>query len=226
MRIQSIKILFIIFIVCCFLVSNTSSQPAGSQFTIARLKYTGGGDWYNNPSCIPNLLDFLKQHTNIDAGKDEVKVSILDEKFFSYPIVFMTGHGRISFTTKEAGRLRTFLTHGGFLYADDDYGMDEHFKREMKKVFPDKQLVEIPFSHDIFHSQFDFPNGLPKIHEHDGGPPAGYGYFHDGRLVVFYSFNTNISDGWADPDVHGDPPDKRNQAFRMGTNIIVYALMN
>ncbi len=226
LSIQGLKKFYIFLIVALLLVNVASAQPVGSRFTVARLKYTGGGDWYNDPTSIPNLLDYLKRHTNIDAAKDEVKVSILDEDFFSYPFIFMTGHGRISFTTKEADRLRTYLTHGGFLYADDDYGMDEHFKREMKKVFPDKQLVEIPFSHAIFKSHFEFSNGLPKIHEHDGGPPAGYGYFHEGRLVVFYSFNTNISDGWADPDVHGDPPDKRELAFRMGTNIIVYALMN
>jgi len=224
--INSIKILFSVFILFILLVNVVFAQSAGSRLTIARLKYTGGGDWYNDPTAIPNLLDYLRQHTNIDAARDEVKVGIMDEDFFSYPILFMTGHGRISLTTIEADRLRTFLTHGGFLFADDDYGMDEHFKREMKKVFPDKQLVEIPFSHAIFKSHFEFANGLPKIHEHDGGPPAGYGYFHDGRLVVFYAFNTNISDGWADPDVHGDPPDKRDLALRMGTNIIIYALMN
>ncbi|NIA31354.1 MAG: DUF4159 domain-containing protein, partial [Actinobacteria bacterium] len=122
-------------------------------------------------------------------------------------------------------RLRNYLTHGGFLYADDDYGMDKHFRREMKKVFPDKQLVELPFEHKIYHIQYDFPDGLPKIHKHDGGPPHGYGYFHNGRLVVFYTYDTNISDGWADPQVHNDPPQKREQAFKMGTNIIVYALM-
>ena len=226
MFIKSIKIFIIVVSLSFLLEKAVSAQPAGSQFTVARLKYMGGGDWYNDPTAIPNLLDYLRRHTNIDAARDEVKVSILDEDFFSYPFLFMTGHGRISFTSTETERLRTFLTHGGFLFADDDYGMDEHFKREMKKVFPDKQLVEIPFSHPIFKSHFIFENGLPKIHEHDSGPPAGYGYFHNGRLVVFYAFNTNISDGWADEDVHGDTPEKRDLAFRMGTNIIVYALMN
>lgn len=207
-----------------FLIGAAIGANTPGKFTVARLKYGGGGDWYNDPSCIPNMLDFLKKQVKIEAAIDEVRISINDEDFFSYPFIFITGHGRISFTDREVERLRVYLTQGGFLFADDDYGMDKHFRREMKKVFPDKEIVEIPFSHDIFHIQYDLTSGLPKIHEHDGGPPKGYGYFHEGRLVVFYAFNTNISDGWADPDVHGDPADKREQAFKMGTNIIVYAL--
>jgi len=152
-------------------------------------------------------------------------VSPGDDQLYSCPLLFLTGHGRIFFSQSEAERLRSYLTNGGFLYADDDYGMDEHFRREMKKVFPDKEMVELPFSHPIYHVLYDFPNGLPKIHEHDGGPPKGFGYFHDGRLVVFYSFNTNISDGWADADVHGDPPNVREAALKMGANIVLHALI-
>lgn len=195
-----------------------------SLFTIARLEYHGGGDWYNDPSAIPNLLDFIRKQTNIPTAVDEKKVSILDEELFSYPILFMTGHGRISFSEEEARRLRNYLTHGGFLYADDDYGMDKYFRAAMKQVFPDKEMVELPFTHPIYHVHFKFNNGLPKIHEHDGGPPHGYGIFHQGRMVVFYSFNTNISDGWVDPEVHKDPEDVRQKALQMGTNIIIYAL--
>ncbi len=195
-----------------------------SLFTIARLEYHGGGDWYNDPSAIPNLLDFIRKQTNILTAADEKKVSILDEELFSYPILFMTGHGRISFSEEEARRLRNYLTHGGFLYADDDYGMDKYFRAVMKQVFPDKEMVELPFTHPIYHAHFQFNNGLPKIHEHDGGPPHGYGIFHQGRMVVFYSFNTNISDGWVDPEVHKDPEDVRQKALQMGTNIIIYAL--
>ena len=195
-----------------------------SLFTIARLEYHGGGDWYNDPSAIPNLLDFIRKQTNIPTAADEKKVSILDEELFSYPILFMTGHGRISFSEEEARRLRNYLTHGGFLYADDDYGMDKYFRAVMKQVFPDKEMVELPFTHPIYHVHFKFNNGLPKIHEHDGGPPHGYGIFHQGRMVVFYSFNTNISDGWVDPEVHKDPEDVRQKALQMGTNIIIYAL--
>jgi len=201
-------------------------RETASSFTVARLKYHGGGDWYNDPCIIPNLLKFMKENTNVDVAADEKRVEITDQALFSYPVVFMTGHGRISFSDEEAEILSRYLTHGGFLYADDDYGMDTFFRQEIKKVFPDKQLLELPFSHPIYHVHYEFPNGLPKIHEHDGGPPHGYGIFHEGRLVVFYTFNTNISDGWADPDVHGDPPEKRLEALKMGTDIMVYALMN
>ncbi len=199
--------------------------PEAGGLTIARVKYHGGGDWYNDPSCIPNLMTFLRQNTTIYTGADDRHVELLDENLFSYPIIFLTGHGKISFSTEEARLLRLYLTSGGFLYADDDYGMDKSFREEMKKVFPDKQFVELPFSHPLFHSHFNFPNGIPKIHEHDGGPGKTFGVFHEGRLVVLYTWNTNISDGWADPDVHNDPPEIRRQALQMGTNIVVYALM-
>ncbi len=200
-----------------------AAQP-DSDFRIARLKYNGGGDWYNDSSSLPNMMDYLRRHTSIRAGSEDVNVSLTDEELFEHPFLFMTGHGRISFSEREAERLYTFLTNGGFIYADDDYGMDEYFRHEMNKVFPNKQLVEVPFSHPIFHCHYDFANGLPKIHEHDGGPPQAFAYFHEGRMVAFYSFNSNISDGWPDPHVHGDPPDVRERAFQMGTNIIIYAL--
>ena len=217
-----------LFIISCFLFSVSFAYAATdgptAKFTIARLKYSGGGDWYNDPSVIPNLLDFLREHTAIVAASDEARVAIADEDFFSYPMMYMTGHGNIFFSEDEARRLRTYLEHGGFLYADDDYGMDRAFRREIKKVFPDKELLEIPLSHGIFHSPFDFPQGLPKIHKHDGGPPQAFGIFHEKRLVVFYTFETNISDGWASPEVHHDPPEVREAALKMGTNIVVWAL--
>jgi len=215
-----------ISIVFIIILYNLSLSFAQSSFTIARLKYRGGGDWYNDPSSIPNLLQFINKETMINTAKDEKRVNIMSEELFSYPVLFMTGHGKIIFSDEEAERLRRYLINGGFLYADDDYGMDKYFRPEMKKVFPDKELVEIPFSHPIYHSHFNFSNGLPKIHEHDGGPPKGYGIFHEGRLMVFYSANTNISDGWPDPQVHGDPEEIRLKALQMGTNIFVYALMN
>jgi len=202
------------------------SVPVQEAFTVARLKYGGGGDWYNDPSCIPNVAQFFQNKTGLICAKDEVRISIMEDALFSFPFLFMTGHGRISFTEKEAQRLRTYLQSGGFLFADDDYGMDTHFRREMKKVFPEKEMVAIPFSHPIFSCFFSFPQGLPKIHEHDGGPPEAWGYFHDGRLVVFYAYNTNISDGWADPEVHKDPPKVREQALKMGTNILYYIMTN
>jgi hypothetical protein len=215
------------FYILLFFCSTVFAQqvPKG-EFVLARLKYHGGGDWYNDPSIIPNLLNFMADNTAIDVGNTEAVVEIMDQDLFAYPIVFMTGHGRIAFSNEEVARLRLYLTSGGFLHADDDYGMDKSFRQEMKKVFPDLDLIELPFSHPIFHSHFDFQNGLPKTHEHDGGAPRGFGLFYEGRMVVFYSFNTNISDGWADPNVHGDPPEVRQKAFEMGTNIMVYALTN
>jgi len=206
------------------LSGSVLAQDKTGAFTIARVKYHGGGDWYNDPSIIPNLLKFLHQETGIEVADDEARVSLTDEELFSYPIIFLTGHGRIRFSDLEVKRLRQYLTHGGFLYADDDYGMDKYFRREIKKVFPDRELVELPFDHEIYHSHFDFPNGPPKIHEHYGGPPRAYGIFYEGRMVVYYTFNTNISDGWADPEVHGDPPHIREAALKMGVNIVVWAL--
>ncbi len=200
------------------------AMAQGEVFTVARLRYSGGGDWYNDPSAIPNLLRFMGEQTNVPVAKDQVVVSLMDEKLFSYPVLFLTGHGRISFSPQEVERLRTYLTRGGFLYADDDYGLDTFFRAEMAKVFPDKGFVELPFAHELYHIHFDFAQGLPKIHEHDGKPPQGFALFHEGRMVVFYTYETNISDGWADPEVHGDPPEKRLEALQMGTNIMIYAL--
>jgi hypothetical protein len=201
-----------------------SAQTTQAGLVVGRLKYNGGGDWYNDPSCIPNLLAFLKATTNIQVGPDEARIQIMDEELFSLPLLYLTGHGRIYFSTEEAARLRLYLTSGGFLYVDDDYGLDKYFRQEIKKVFPDKKLVELPLSHEIFHQHFNFPNGLPKTHEHEPGAPQAFGIFHEGRMVVFYTFNSNISDGWADPTVHEDSEAVRLEALRMGVNILVYAL--
>jgi hypothetical protein len=221
------KIRFLLFVFWISYADSgfTQSEKSSSQLSIARIKYSGGGDWYNDPSCIPNLLQYLNRNTNINASNVENQVSLNDNNLYSYPVIFLTGHGRISLSEQEIICLRNYLMNGGFLYADDDYGLDDHFRREMKKVFPNKEMVEIPFSHPIFHIHYEFANGLPKIHEHDGKPPQGFGYFHEGRLVVFYTYSSNISDGWADVEVHNDPPEKRDQAFKMATNIIVYALI-
>lgn len=210
------------------LTSISQAQPprVSSAFKIARLKYSGGGDWYNDPSAEVNLLNFTKQHAGLDVDAKYEFVDINSENFFSYPFIFMTGHGNISFSENEVRRLRTYLGNGGFLYADDDYGMDKAFRREMKKVFPGQELAELPFSNPIYHCQFEFPNGPPKTHEHNGKPPQGFGLFHNGRLVVYYTYETNPSDGWADPEVHNDPEPKRQEALRFGTNIVIYALTN
>lgn len=199
---------------------------ATHAFEVARVKYGGGGDWYSDPSSLPNLLAAAAEWARIDVAPRDRVVEIADPELFSYPYLYLTGHGNVSLTVAEAERLRQYLLAGGFLHADDNYGMDESFRREMRKVFPDKDLIEIPFDHDVYHWPFRFPDGLPKVHEHHGGPPQGLGYFHDGRLVVFYSFNTDLGDGWEDPDVHGDPPDKRRAALQMGVNILAYALMH
>lgn len=207
-----------------FLTTGLYSQtPADNgRVTLARLKYSGGGDWYNDPDALPNLARELNRRTNLRCNEEQAIVELPDDRLFNYPFLFLTGHGNISFSDTEAKRLKMFLENGGFLYADDDYGMDASFRREMAKVFPDNALVEIPYEHPIYHIVYDFPDGLPKIHEHYEGAPKGFGIFLQERLVVYYTWNTNISDGWT--EAHNDPAEKRDAAFRMGVNIIAYAL--
>lgn len=203
--------------------SGITSEEGG--FSIARLKYGGGGDWYSNPSSLPNLLEELRERTSVAVEVDEeARVEIMAEELFSYPMLYMNGHGTVKFTDAEVGRLRRYLAGGGFLWADDNYGMDKSFRREIARVFPDSPLVELPFTHEIYHIFYDFPDGLPKIHEHDGGPPQGLGILHEGRLVVYYTYDTDIGDGLEDPDVHGDPPNKREAAITTAVNIVLYAM--
>lgn len=197
-----------------------------SRFKIARVKYNGGGDWYNDPSAEVNLLKFVAQNTNIKTNPKYEFVDLSTGNIFAYPFLFITGHGNIVFSDAEAKKLRSYLENGGFLYVDDDYGLDKAFRREMKKVFPEKDLVELPFSYGLYNCMFDFRTGPPKTHEHDKNLPRGYGLFVDKRLCVYYTFESNPSDGWVDPEVHKDPPEKREEALRFGTNIIVWALMN
>ncbi len=205
------------------------TSPAGAQpapgFTVARLKYDGGGDWYGNPSSLPNLARALRERTPIPVDRiDEARVSLMDENLFDYPFLYMNGHGNVHFTDAEVDRLRRYLLSGGFLFADDNYGMDESFRRELARVFPDRKLVDVPFDHPIYHSFYALPAGPPKIHEHDGKPPEGLGIFDGGRLVVFYTYEADIGDGIEDPEVHNDPPEKREAAMRMAVNVVVYAL--
>ena len=194
------------------------------DFTIARLEYEGGGDWYSNPSSLPNLLRALNERTAIRAPQREDKVEIADPELFEYPYLFLNGHGNIRFTDEEIKILREYFAAGGFLHADDNYGMDSSFRREMKRIFPVSQLVELPLDHPIYRAFYDFPKGLPKIHEHDNKPSQGFGIFYENRLAVFYTYECDLGDGWEDPDVHQDPPEKREAALRMGINIIVYSL--
>lgn len=215
-----------IVVLCLTFLCAVNPAWGEDGFTIARLKYGGGGNWYWGYSAVPNMLKFLKENTNIKVNEKIVTLSATDENFFSHPFLFLTGHGYMRFTDEEVERLRTHLTSGGFLFANDSYGLMNDFKREMKRVFPDKELMELPFAHGIYHCYYKFPNGLPKIHKHDGKPPQGFGIFHEGRLVVFFLYESDIADGWEDPQVYNDPPEKREAALRMGTNIIIWSLLN
>ncbi len=194
------------------------------HLTIARLQYEGGGDWYANPSSLPNLLDAIRERTTLRVDRTEARVSLMDDKLFDYPFIHVTGHGNIHFTDAEIVRLREYLQRGGFLHVDDNYGLDPYFRREIKRVFPDRPLVDVPLSHPIYHIVYDFPKGLPKIHVHDGLPARGFGIFLGGRLAVYYSFSSDLGNGWEDPDVYHDPPALHEAALRMGVNLFVYAV--
>lgn len=191
---------------------------------IARLHYGGGGDWYWGRSALPNLLQFVKEQTGWPVDPEEHEVKIDDQDLFSYPFLFVTGHGTIRFTDAEAERLRAYLKAGGFLLINDSYGMDKSVREAVASLFPEKKLEEIPYDHPIYHSFFDFPNGVPKIHKHDGKPATGWGINIDGRLVLFYDHESDIGDGWEDPQVHNDPPNKRLEALKMGLNIVAYSM--
>jgi hypothetical protein len=195
------------------------------KMKLGLLVYGGGGDWYANPTALKNLARFSNQQLGTQFETQEGQVEVGSRELFNYPVLFATGHGRIMFNDAEAQNLRTYLTAGGFLHIDDNYGMDKYVRPALKKVFPELDLVEIPFSHPVYHQKFDFANGLPKIHEHDNKPPRGYGLIWQGRLVCFYTMETDLNDGWEDPEVHKDPEEKRLQALRMGANMIQYAFM-
>ena len=205
--------------------SMYAQEERVNTFTVVRIKYSGGGDWYGNRTTFVNLFRYFTEELNINTSLKEKAHAIMEESFLNYPVAYLAGHGNIRFNDQEVEKLRKYLTSGGFLFADDDYGMDKYFRREMKKVFPELEFVEIPFTHPVYHVHHKFPNGLPKIHEHDGGPPVGLGLIYQGRLVVFYSFNTDISDGCEDPEIHHDPPEKRREALKMGLNILLYGLL-
>jgi len=202
-----------------------AAQAAPEGFRIARLKYGGGGDWYSNPSSLPNLLNGLKKRTQIDvADFKEGRVELVDEGLFSYPLVYMNGHGEVRFSAAEVERLREYLDQGGFLWADDNYGMDRSFRREIGKVFPDEKLVDLPFSHELFHAYYDLPHGTPKVHEHDGKPAQALAIFRKGRLVVVYTYQSDIGDGLEDAAVHKDPEEIREQAMKFAVNLVVYVM--
>lgn len=201
-------------------------DPNPSLVRVARLHYSGGGDWYWGASAIPNFLRFARENTDFPVDTIEHQVTIMDPDLFRYPFLFATGHGVIRFSAEEKERLRTYLLGGGFLFVNDSYGMDKGFRDEMAALFPERQVVDLPFDHPIYHSFYDFPNGPPKIHEHDNQAPRGHAIMVDGRVVLFFLVESDIGDGWEDPQVHNDPPDKRAEAFRMGLNLLTYALLN
>ncbi len=197
---------------------------SGLELTIAQLQYGGGGDWYSNPSGLPNLLRAIRERTSLPVAERPGRVQLTDATLWSYPYLYLTGHGNIQFTEEEVGILRKYLISGGFLHVDDNYGLDESFRREIKRVFPEKELVELPVSHPIYRGFYEFPHGLPKIHKHDGKPAQGFGIIHEGRLVVFYSYESDLGNGWEDPETYGDPPELREAALRMGVNLFLHAL--
>lgn len=205
----------------CIVVVGVVSAWASDLPGFARLAYDGGGDWYNDPGIVQNLHRFAQKQTHMAFDPEEPTVRLSDPDLAEHPMLFMTGHGNVFFSGDDVIRLRAFLMAGGFLYADDDYGMDESFRREMRKVFPEKSWVELPRSHPIFSAFFAFPDGAPKIHKHYSGRPRVLALMEGDRILVLYTFDTNISDGWADPEVHQDPPEVRESALRFGVNILL-----
>ena len=195
-----------------------------ATYKIAVLKYNGGGDWYSNPTSVTNLIKYCNENisTNIHETPDQVFVG--SDEIFNYPFLHMTGHGNVIFSADDAANLKKYLENGGFLHIDDNYGMDKFVRRELMKLFPEQKLIELPFTHPIFHQKFSFPKGLPKIHEHDNKPPQAMGLFHNNKLVVLYTFESDLGDGWEDQEVHNDSEENRIRALKMGANIIQFAL--
>ncbi len=213
-----------IFVLMALAALSFSSDE--KPLKIALLKYNGGGDWYANPTSLPNLAKFCNENLGTNFETDIPTVEVGSPELFNYPFVHMTGHGNVVFNEQELDNLRAYLGGGGFLHADDNYGMDPYIRPQLEKIFPGTKLVELPFSHPIFHQNFDFPNGLPKIHEHDGKAPQAFGLFHEGRLVALYTYETDLGDGWEDQDVHKDPNEVRLKALKMGANILRYVFSN
>jgi hypothetical protein len=205
-------------------VSTGFFTAAPPELTIAQIQYGGGGDWYANPSGLPNLLREIRARTGLRVTERPLQLKLTDPNLWTQPYIYLTGHGNIRFTEEEVQILRKYLTSGGFLHADDNYGLDESLRRELKRIFPDKELVELPPSHAVYHVMYDFPNGLPKIHQHDGKRAQGFGIVHEGRVVVFYSYESDLGNGWEDAQRYDNSPEAREAAFRMGVNLFLYAM--
>jgi Domain of unknown function (DUF4159) len=208
-------------VVACLLIATqvVYAQPA---IKIAKLKYNGGGDWYANKTALPNLVEFCNKELDTTIQVEDEVAEAGSTDIFNYPYVYMTGHGNVVFSPDEAQNLRNYLIGGGFLHVDDNYGLDKFIRLELKKVFPELELIEVPYTHSIYHQKFNFPSGLPKIHEHDGKPAQGFGLFYEGRLVVFYSYECDLGNGWEDQRIHNAPEEKRKLALQMGANILAY----
>ena len=217
-------LLAIILLQATMLVTELLAQE--NKIKIAKLKYNGGGDWYSNKTSLPNLIDFCNKnlHTNLAAEEEIVEVG--SPELFSYPFVHLTGHGNVVFSDSEAQNLRKYLTSGGFLHVDDNYGLDKFIRLEMKKVFPELDFVELPYNHPIYNQKFKFTNGLPKIHEHDGKPAQGFGIIYQGKLVCFYSYECDLGNGWEDQVIYKDPEPLRQKALQMGANVVMFALIS
>ncbi len=201
------------------------AQAQQEQMKMAKLAYNGGGDWYANKTALPNLSKFCNEELNTNFDETNYSVEIGDPELFNYSFIYMTGHGNVDFSQAEAENLRRYLLSGGFLHIDDNYGLDPYVRLEMKKVFPELEFVELPFDHEIYNQKFSFEKGLPKIHQHDNKPPQGFGLIYEGKLVCFYSYESDLGNGWEDQRVHNDPPSKRLEALRMGANIVSYAFI-
>ncbi|CCH00623.1 hypothetical protein FAES_2614 [Fibrella aestuarina BUZ 2] len=215
------RFLLFVLIVCCSSFSAVQAQPYA--YRIAKLKYNGGGDWYSNKTSLPNLIKFANQQLRMNIFPEEDIVDAGSPDLFSYPFVHMTGHGNVLFSEGDVQNMRRYLMSGGFLHVDDNYGLDKFIRREMKRVFPELSFVELPFTHPIYNQKFKFPNGLPKVHEHDGKAPQGFGLIYQGRLVCFYSYECDLGNGWEDQAVYNDPESARQAALRMGANLLQYA---
>jgi Domain of unknown function (DUF4159) len=213
-----------ILLAAALMLAPSAPDDPTPVLTIGRLHYEGGGDWYANPSSLPNLLAAVRTRTTLRVAASEKVVTLSDDELWTVPYLYMTGHGNVHWSERDLSTLRRFLQQGGFLHADDNYGMDASIRRELARLFPGEPLVQVPLEHPIYHLIYDFPRGIPKIHAHDDKPAQGFGIFLDGRLVVYYSYQTDLGDGWEDPQVHNDPPEKREAALRMGVNLFAYAV--
>lgn len=209
-----------------FVLISLQLSSSAPTLKIALMKYRGGGDWYANPTSLPNLIKFCNQNINTNIAPEPETVEAGSPDLFNYPFIHMTGHGNVIFNDQEAENLRNYLVGGGFLHISDNYGMDPYVRKAIKKIFPELELIELPFQHPVYHQKFNFTNGLPKIHEHDEKPAQGFGILYQGRLVVFYDYECDLGDGWENPEVHKDPEEKRQQALQMGANLLQFAFTN